>query len=75
MADKICPIMSKPIATSFNDSCPDVVTSEFYEVNCQKEKCALWVGTYYKDGDKVGAVYHCALAISALKGPDGYIFA
>jgi hypothetical protein len=73
----ICPIMSKPIATSYNDSCPEVITSEFVEVGCKKENCAWWTGLYVRDGEDrtLSPEYNCAIVQIAMKSADGTVSA
>jgi len=72
----ICPIMSKPIATSFNDDCPDTLTSEFIDVECKKEECAWWTGLYVREGDRtLSAEYRCAIVQIAMKSADGTVSA
>ena len=72
MKDRICPIMSKPIPAL---GAYDQQTSEVYWVDCQKENCALWIGLYCKEGDKLRPrEYGCAFAMLAMKNPQtGYI--
>ena len=43
-------------------------------VECQKEKCALWIGVLCMGGNKPeGYEYGCAFAIAAQKNNAGYI--
>jgi len=64
----ICPVMSRPIATSYNDRCPNVITEEFSEVECREDKCAWWgeICVNAKAG-KAGWLKGCAVAMTGVE--------
>jgi hypothetical protein len=63
---KICPMMSKPIATSMNDFTPNVIVGEEKEVQCAQGKCAWWVNGYTTENAPVSC---CAMEFIAMKNP------
>jgi len=65
---QICPIMSKPVVTSFNDECPDVMTAETVFVECQEDKCQLWGTVYTTERTRISG---CSLEMAAHKNQDG----
>lgn len=68
----ICPIISKPIMTHMTDDVPRINVEW---VECQEHNCALWIGLFSKEGEKViGAEYGCAFKKLAEKNSDGYVY-
>lgn len=57
----ICPIMSRPVSVSYNDHEPHTHIPEKVFIDCQKEKCALWIEkTNDSNGDTI-IPGHCGL--------------
>lgn len=65
MADKICPLMSRPIATK-NDG--DVARVGVEWVDCQKGNCQFWTQVYTTENSPL---FGCALVMAAHKTQDG----
>ena len=70
----ICPIMTTNFFGKDEiESAPMIADTNVNGfVECQKEKCAWWVGLMEVEGEhKNGYVYRCAIAQLAMKQPDG----
>lgn len=68
MSNKRCPLMSKPVATSFNDECPNTITAEIVYVDCQEHNCQLWCTAYTTENTPIQG---CAFELNANKNQDG----
>lgn len=72
---KICPIMSNNFLWGPREinQC-SLPANEDGFVECQREKCALWVGLFaYEGKHNCGAEYGCAFAMLARKNESGSI--
>ena len=69
MEPKICPIMSRMFQSK---GAYDQEVTDVGFIDCQREKCALWVSAWTNEGHG-GQERGCAFAINAMKNSDGMV--
>ena len=69
MSDKLCPIMSAPVGTRYEDT---GTSHEVVDCVCVGARCALWVsGAYTTEGMAVEGM--CAYRLQAMTNADGKV--